>query len=170
MCIRDRKEAGTIVHVAADGRYIGYILISDQIKEDAPTAVQRLKAEGVRKTVMLTGDSRKVGELVGKETGIDQVYAELLPDGKVEQVEQLLQEKSKKGRLVFAGDGINDAPVLSRSDIGIAMGALGPDAAIEVADIVIMDDKPSKIATAIRIAKKTMRIVYGNIIFALRCV
>lgn len=163
----EQKEAGTIVHVAADGRYIGYILISDQIKEDAPIAVQRLKAEGVHKTVMLTGDSHKVGELVGKETGIDQVYAELLPDGKVEQVEQLLQEKSKKGRLVFAGDGINDAPVLSRSDIGIAMGALGSDAAIEVADIVIMDDKPSKIAMAIRIAKKTMRIVYGNIIFAL---
>lgn len=162
-----QTETGTIVYVAADKRYIGYILISDQIKEDTSAAIQKLKEEGVRKTVMLTGDSRQVGEQVGKEIGIDQVYAELLPDGKVEQVERLLQEKSKNGRLIFAGDGINDAPVLSRSDIGIAMGALGSDAAIEVADIVIMDDKPSKIVTAIRISKKTMRIVYGNIVFAL---
>ncbi len=162
-----QTEVGTIVHVAADGRYIGYILISDQIKEDSPAAIAKLKGEGIRKTVMLTGDTPEAGEKVGKEIGIDEVHASLMPDGKVEQVERLLAEKSKSGKLVFVGDGINDAPVLSRSDIGIAMGALGSDAAIEVADVVIMDDKPSKIATAIRISRKTMRIVYGNIIFAL---
>lgn len=158
---------GTTVHVAVNGSYAGHIVISDEIKEDAVSAIAALKQEGVRKTVMLTGDAKPVGESVAKELGLDQVYAELLPADKVDRVEALLREKSKKGKLAFVGDGINDAPVLSRADIGIAMGAMGSDAAIEAADIVLMDDKPSKIAEAIRNSRKTLRIVRQNIIFAL---
>lgn len=158
---------GTTVHVAVEGSYAGHIVISDEIKEDSAPAVTALKQEGVRKTVMLTGDAKPVGESVAKQLGLDQVYAELLPSDKVDRVEALLNEKSKKGKLAFVGDGINDAPVLSRADIGIAMGAMGSDAAIEAADIVLMDDKPSKIADAIRISRKTLRIVRQNIVFAL---
>lgn len=158
---------GTTVHVAVGGSYAGHIVISDEIKEDAASAIAALKQAGVRKTVMLTGDAKPVGESVAKELGLDQVYAGLLPADKVDRVEALLNEKSKKGKLAFVGDGINDAPVLSRADIGIAMGAMGSDAAIEAADIVLMDDKPSKIADAIRISRKTLRIVRQNIIFAL---
>lgn len=158
---------GTTVHVAVDGTYAGHIVISDEVKSDAKEAIQALKQQGVRKTVMLTGDAKAVGEGVAQELGLDQVYTELLPADKVERVEELLRKKSQKETLVFVGDGINDAPVLSRADIGIAMGAMGSDAAIEAADIVLMDDRPSKIAAAIRIAKKTRRIVRQNIIFAL---
>ena len=158
---------GTVVHLAVDGKYAGYIVISDEIKEDAAKAIKSLKALGINKTVMLTGDSKKVGEKVGKELGLDNVYAELLPTDKVEKLEGLDKEKSPKGKLVFVGDGINDAPVLARADIGIAMGGLGSDAAIEAADIVIMTDEPSKIADAINVAKRTKRIVWQNIIFAL---
>ena len=160
-------HVGTTVHVAIEGKYAGHIVISDEVKEDAKAAVQALKAQGVKKTVMLTGESRPVGESVAKELELDEACTELLPADKVEQVERLLKEKSQNGKLVFVGDGINDAPVLSRADIGIAMGAMGSDAAIEAADIVLMDDKPSKIATAIRLSKKTLRIVRQNIIFAL---
>lgn len=158
---------GTTVHVAVDGTYAGHIVISDEVKPDAKEAIQALKQQGVRKTVMLTGDAKAVGEGVAQELGLDQVYTELLPADKVERVEELLRNKSEKETLVFVGDGINDAPVLSRADIGIAMGAMGSDAAIEAADIVLMDDRPSKIAVAIQIAKKTRRIVRQNIIFAL---
>ena len=158
---------GTIVHLAADGVYGGYVVISDQLKPDAKEAIQGLKASGVKKIVMLTGDLKSVGDAIGKELQVDEVCAELLPGDKVDEVERLLSEKSEKGRLVFVGDGINDAPVLSRADIGIAMGGLGSDAAIEAADIVIMDDKPSRIADAIAISRKTLRIVYQNIVFAL---
>lgn len=160
-------RVGTTVHVAVDGRYIGHIVISDQVKEDSKEAIAALKAEGVAKTVMLTGDAKAVGESVAKELGLDEVYTQLLPGDKVEKVENLLQQKSQKGKLAFVGDGINDAPVLSRADIGIAMGALGSDAAIEAADIVLMDDKPSKIAKAMDISKRTLRIVRQNIVFAL---
>lgn len=160
-------HTGTTVHVAADGEYAGHIVISDEEKPDAKKAITSLKTLGVKKTVMLTGDSRAVGESVGKRLGLDEVHAELLPADKVMRVEELLNEKRQKGKLVFVGDGINDAPVLSRADIGIAMGAMGSDAAIEAADIVLMDDQPSKIAAAIRISQKTRRIVYQNIIFAL---
>ncbi|MBC8544802.1 heavy metal translocating P-type ATPase [Bianquea renquensis] len=158
---------GTTVHVAVDGTYAGHIVISDEVKPDAKEAIRALKQQGVRKTVMLTGDAKAVGEGVAQELGLDQVYTELLPADKVERVEELLRNKSEKETLVFVGDGINDAPVLSRADIGIAMGAMGSDAAIEAADIVLMDDRPSKIAVAIQIAKKTRRIVRQNIIFAL---
>ena len=158
---------GTTVHVAVDGVYAGHIVISDEIKPDAKQAIAALKQQGVRKTVMLTGDAKAVGEGVAKELGLDEVHAELLPADKVDRVERLLSEKSPKGKLAFVGDGINDAPVLSRADIGIAMGAMGSDAAIEAADIVLMDDQPSKIAAAIRISKKTLRIVRQNIVFAL---
>lgn len=158
---------GTTVYVASDGVYAGHIVISDKIKEDSADAVKELKKEGVRKTVMLTGDAKAVGERISAELGIDEVYTELLPDGKVEKVEKLFEEKSEKGRLIFVGDGINDAPVLSRADIGIAMGAVGSDAAIEAADIVLMDDKPSKIAAAVRISRRTLKIVHQNIVFAL---
>ena len=160
-------RVGTTVHVAVDGGYIGHIVISDQVKEDAKAAVSALKAQGVKKTVMLTGDAKAVGESVAKDLGLDEVYTQLLPADKVEKVEGLLREKSGKGKLAFVGDGINDAPVLSRADIGIAMGALGSDAAIEAADIVLMDDKPSKIAKAMEISKRTLRIVRQNIVFAL---
>lgn len=158
---------GTIVHVAVDGVYAGHIVISDEIKEGSVKAIEELKKHGVEKCVMLTGDSKEVGESIGKQLGMDMVYTQLLPSDKVEKVEQLLEEKSEKGRLVFAGDGINDAPVLSRADIGVAMGAMGSDAAIEAADIVLMDDNPEKILIAIDIAKKTLRIVHQNIVFAL---
>ena len=158
---------GTTVHVSLDGEYVGHIVISDELKPDAAEAIAELKRRGVRKTVMLTGDAKSVGESVAKELGIDEVHAQLLPGDKVDRVEALLKEKSPRGKLAFVGDGINDAPVLSRADIGIAMGALGSDAAIEAADIVLMDDKPSKIAVAMSIAKKTLRIVHQNIVFAL---
>lgn len=158
---------GTIVHVAIDGNYAGHIVISDEVKEDAPNAIHALKQLGIRKTVMLTGDAKAVGEQVSQKLGLDNVYTNLLPVDKVIQVERLLHTKSKRGKLAFVGDGINDAPVLSRADIGIAMGALGSDAAIEAADVVLMDDKPSKIATAIKISKKTLHIVKQNIVFAL---
>ena len=158
---------GTTVHVAIDGEYAGHLVISDEVKPDAYTAIEALRAQNVKKTVMLTGDARTVGEKTAEELGIDQVFAQLLPTDKVEHVEALMREKSKNGKLVFVGDGINDAPVLSRADIGIAMGAMGSDAAIEAADIVLMDDKPSKIATAIRISQRTLRIVHQNIVFAL---
>ena len=161
------EQIGTTVHVAADGVYLGHIVISDEVKPDAKGAVAALKAQGVRKTVMLTGDAKEVGEGVAKELGLDEVYAQLLPADKVEKVEELLREKSEQGKLVFVGDGINDAPVLSRADIGIAMGALGSDAAIEAADVVLMDDKPSKIAGAMRISRGTMKIVRENVGFAL---
>ncbi len=158
---------GTTVHVAIDGEYAGHLVISDEVKPDAYAAIEALRAQNVKKTVMLTGDARTVGEKTAEELGIDQVFAQLLPTDKVEHVEALMREKSKNGKLVFVGDGINDAPVLSRADIGIAMGAMGSDAAIEAADIVLMDDKPSKIATAIRISQRTLRIVHQNIVFAL---
>ena len=160
-------RVGTTVHVAAKGEYLGHIVISDEVKEDAAQAVTDLKALGVAKTVMLTGDAKAVGESVAAQLGLDEVHTQLLPADKVEQVEALLAEKTGKGCLAFVGDGINDAPVLSRADIGIAMGGLGSDAAIEAADVVLMDDKPSKIAVAIRIAQKTLVIVRQNIVFAL---
>ena len=160
-------RVGTTVHVASDGVYLGHIVISDEVKPDAKEAVAALKAAGVRKTVMLTGDAQAVGEDVASRLGLDEVHTQLLPADKVERVEELLKEVSPKGALAFVGDGINDAPVLSRADIGIAMGGLGSDAAIEAADIVLMDDKPSKLAHAIRIARRTLSIVKQNIVFAL---
>ena len=164
---RNCHRTGTVVHVADDGEYAGHIVISDAVKPDAAAAIEALKREGVKKTVMLTGDVKAVGEAVAREIGIDEVHAELLPGDKVDQVERLLKNTSGKGKLAFVGDGINDAPVLSRADIGIAMGGLGSDAAIEAADIVLMDDKPSKLAVAVRISRKTLRIVRQNIVFAL---
>jgi len=163
----DCHLSGTVVHVAVDEIYAGHIIISDEIKPDAAIAIKGLKENGVKRTVMLTGDSRAVGESVARKLGLDAVWTELLPAGKVEKVEELLSETSGKGKLAFVGDGINDAPVLSRADIGIAMGALGSDAAIEAADIVIMDDKPSKIPMAILQAKRTLKIVKQNIVFSL---
>lgn len=160
-------HVGTTVHVAVEGKYTGHIVISDEVKPDAKEAIAALKAQGVKKTVMLTGDAKAVGESVAKDLGLDEAYTQLLPGDKVDRVEALLSEKSPKGKLAFVGDGINDAPVLSRADIGIAMGALGSDAAIEAADIVLMDDKPSKIAKAMEISKRTLRIVRQNIVFAL---
>ena len=160
-------RVGTTVHVASDGVYLGHIVISDEVKPDAQEAVAALKAAGVRKTVMLTGDAKAVGEDVAKQLGLDEAHTQLLPADKVARVEELLREVSPKGALAFVGDGINDAPVLSRADIGIAMGGLGSDAAIEAADIVLMDDRPSKIAHAIRIARRTLSIVKQNIVFAL---
>ncbi|MCI8603008.1 MAG: cadmium-translocating P-type ATPase [Ruminiclostridium sp.] len=161
-------KTGTTVHVAEEGDYLGHIVISDEIKPDSEEAIKRIKLLGIRKTVMLTGDSKEVGEEIAGKLGLDEVYTRLLPADKVEKVEKLLGERDgKRYALAFVGDGINDAPVLSRADIGIAMGAIGSDAAIEAADIVLMDDKPSKIASAIRIAKRTMRIVRQNIVFAL---
>ena len=160
-------DIGTILYVAIDKKFAGYILIADKIKEDSVKAIKELKKNNVKKTVMLTGDRREVGENVGKTLGIDKVYSELLPDGKVEKLESLLNEKSEKGKLVFVGDGINDAPVLALADIGIAMGGLGSDAAIEAADVIIMTDEPSKIVKAIHLSKKTMKIVKENIVFAI---
>ena len=163
----DCSHVGTIVHVAIEGRYAGHILISDVIKEHAAEAIAALKKSGIEKTVMLTGDAKNVAEHVAAQLGIDEVCSELLPGDKVEKVEELLTKKSEKDKLAFVGDGINDAPVLSRADIGIAMGALGSDAAIEAADIVLMDDDPLKISKAIRISRKCLRIVYENIYFAI---
>ena len=160
-------SAGTIIHVAIDGSYAGHIVISDIVKDDAADAIRALRKAGVERTVMLTGDREKVARSVASSLGIDEVYSELLPSDKVDKVESLLRDKSGSARLAFVGDGINDAPVLSRSDIGIAMGALGSDAAIEAADVVLMDDDPMKIATAIRISRKCLRIVYQNIVFAI---
>lgn len=158
---------GTIVHVAIEGKYAGYIIIADEIKQDAAKAIKELKASNIKKTVMLTGDNKAVGYKVAKELKLDEVYAELLPGDKVDKVEELLTQKSTNGKLAFAGDGINDAPVLARADIGIAMGGLGSDAAIEAADVVIMTDEPSKIATAMRISKKTLNIANQNTIFSI---
>ena len=160
-------EVGTIVHVAVDGAYAGHILISDQLKPHAKQAIQDRKRAGITKTVMLTGDMKRVADQVAAELGIDEVHSELLPADKVAKVEELLAKKGEKEKLAFVGDGINDAPVLSRADIGIAMGALGSDAAIEAADVVLMDDDPQKIAKAIKISRKCLRIVYENIYFAL---
>ena len=160
-------SAGTILHMAVEGEYAGHIVIADAVKPHSRQAIQELKRDGVRETVMLTGDIRSVAEKTAAALGIDSVYSELLPAGKVEKVEEILARKPEKEKLVFAGDGINDAPVLSRADIGIAMGAMGSDAAIEAADVVLMDDDPLKISKAIRISRKCMRIVYQNIVFAI---
>ena len=164
---QDCHHVGTVVHIAIDGKYAGHILISDIIKPHAKEAIAELKKAGISKTVMLTGDSKRVADQVAEELGIQEVYSELLPADKVSRVEELLNQKSEKDKLAFVGDGINDAPVLSRADIGIAMGALGSDAAIEAADIVLMDDDPLKISKAIKIARKCIRIVYENIYFAI---
>ena len=164
---QDCHHVGTVVHMAIDGKYAGHILISDIIKPHAKEAIAELKKAGISKTVMLTGDSKRVADQVAEEMGIQEVYSELLPADKVSRVEELLNQKSEKDKLAFVGDGINDAPVLSRADIGIAMGALGSDAAIEAADIVLMDDDPLKISKAIKIARKCIRIVYENIYFAI---
>ena len=161
------NKIGTILYIAIDGKYAGYILIADKIKDDAKQTIEELKKNDIKQTIMLTGDKKEVGESVAKEVGIDKVYTELLPTDKVQKVEELLKTKSPKGKLVFVGDGINDAPVLTLADIGIAMGGLGADSAIEAADIVIMTDEPSKIIKAIKLSKKTMRIVKENIVFAI---
>ena len=158
---------GTIVHVAVNNKYIGYIVIADEVKEDSAQAIKELKAANIKQIVMLTGDNKSIGSKVAKELGLDKVYAELLPADKVEKLEELFSQKSKKGKLAFVGDGINDAPVLARADIGIAMGGLGSDAAIEAADVVIMTDEPSKIATTMKISKKTLKIAHQNIVFAI---
>ena len=161
-------SAGTIIHMAINGAYAGHILISDRVKPHSQEAIQALKAMGVRKTVMLTGDARKAADQVAEALGIDQVYSQLLPADKVEKVEELLKAKTgEKARVAFVGDGINDAPVLRRADIGIAMGAMGSDAAIEAADVVLMDDDPLQIAKAIQISRKCLRIVYQNIALAI---
>ena len=158
---------GTVIYPACDGTYSGSIVIEDEIKQDAPSAIRQLKSSGIRKTVMLTGDADAVGQKVSGRLGLDQAYTELLPADKVDRVEALLREKTEKGKLVFVGDGINDAPVLARADVGIAMGGLGSDAAIEAADVVLMTDEPSKIAAVMKIARKTIRIANQNIVFAL---
>ncbi|GEB76738.1 cadmium transporter [Sporolactobacillus inulinus CASD] len=167
IAFEQKSVVGTLIHVAIDKKYGGYIVISDEVKEDSASAIQKLKALGIKKTVMLTGDAKSVGEAVGRQLGLDEIHAELLPDQKVDEIEKLDQQKTAKEKLVFVGDGINDTPVLARADVGIAMGGLGSDAAIEAADVVIMTDEPSKIATAINIAKRTRRIVWQNIIFAM---
>ena len=161
------EEIGTILYVAIDNKFVGTIIIADKIKADAKDAIEKLKKNNVKKTIMLTGDKKNVGESVAKELKLDAVYTELLPSDKVEKVEDLMKEKSEKGKLAFVGDGINDAPVLAISDIGIAMGGLGSDAAIEAADVVLMTDEPSKVVDAIKVSRKTMRIVKQNIIFAI---
>lgn len=161
------ETIGTVVHIAINKKYAGNIVISDEVKEDSAEAIKGLKALGIGKIVMLTGDMKAVGEKIGKQLGLDEVYSELLPADKVEKIEFLDANKSKRGKVVFVGDGINDAPVLARADIGMAMGGLGSDAAIEAADIVIMTDEPSKIVTAIKVAKRTRNIVMQNIILAL---
>ena len=161
------NEIGTVLYVAIEEKYAGYILIADKIKKDSVKAIKDLKKNQIKQTVMLTGDRKDVGENVAKELGLDRVYTELLPDGKVEKMENLLKEKSEKGKLAFVGDGINDAPVLALADIGIAMGGLGADSAIEAADVVLMTDEPSKIVDAIHLSKRTMRIVKENIVFAI---
>ena len=165
--VEDCPAIGTFVHMAVNGEYMGHIVISDEVKEDSKQAIADLKAQGIEKAVMLTGDRKEVGESVAHMLGLDEVYTELLPGDKVRRVEELLRKNGSNGKLIFVGDGINDAPVLARADIGVAMGALGSDAAIEAADIVLMDDKPSKIALAMKISRKTRRIAVQNIIFAL---
>jgi Cd2+/Zn2+-exporting ATPase len=160
----DCHLTGTIIHVACEGTYLGHIIINDEIKSDAREAISELRSLGIKKTVMLTGDKEKVAAKIAKETGVDEFHAELLPSEKVDKLELLL---NGDGKVAFVGDGINDAPVLTRADVGIAMGAMGSDAAIESADVVLMDDKPSKIAMAVRISRKTMNIVWQNIIFSL---
>ena len=158
---------GTVAHVSVDGSYAGHIVISDEVKPDAAAAIAALKEAGVKKTVMLTGDAREVGEAVAKQLGIDEAYTRLLPADKVEHMERLLARQPKGEALAFVGDGVNDAPVLARADVGIAMGGIGSDAAIEAADVVLMDDKPSKLAEAVRISRRTLRIVHQHIAFAL---
>ncbi len=158
---------GTVVHVAIEGSYVGYILIADELKEDSVQAMKELKEANIRQTVMLTGDNAQAGFKAARELGLDKVYSDLLPADKVGKLEELLEQKSSRGKLAFVGDGINDAPVLARADIGIAMGGLGSDAAIEAADLVIMTDEPSKIATAMRIARKTLNIARQNSVFAI---
>lgn len=160
-------EIGTILYIAVQKEFVGYILIADKIKDDSYRAIKELKKNYIKQTIMLTGDRKNVGESVGKKLGIDKVYTELLPDGKVKKVEELLKEKSENKKVAFVGDGINDSPVLALADIGIAMGGCGADSSIEAADIVIMTDEPSKIVSAIKLSKKTMRIVIENIIFAI---
>ena len=160
-------HVGTTVHLSVDGEYAGHIVISDEVKETSKEAIESLRSLGIKKTVMLTGDSKEIGESIASSLTVDEAYTNLLPADKVEKVEELLESRSENGKLVFTGDGINDAPVLSRADIGIAMGAIGSDAAIEAADIVLMDDNPVKISTAIRISSKTVSIVRQNIVFAL---
>ena len=160
-------DIGTILYVATEKRYVGYIVIADKIKEDAEIAIKELRKNNVKQIIMLTGDRKNIGEAVSKKLGLDKVYTELLPDGKVEKIEELLKTKSEKGKLAFVGDGMNDAPVLAISDIGIAMGGLGADSSIEAADVVIMTDEPSKIVKAIKLSRKTMRIVKENIVFAI---
>ena len=167
LSVPDVPQTGTIVHVAIDGRYAGYLLIADVVKPHSAQAIRGLMQAGVRKTVMLTGDAEPVAKAVSAELGLDEYHAGLLPGDKVDQIEKLIAEKRPKENLAFVGDGINDAPVLSRADIGIAMGALGSDAAIEAADVVLMDDDPLKISRAIKISRKCIRIVYENIVFAL---
>ncbi|MGB4440437.1 MAG: HAD-IC family P-type ATPase, partial [Sedimentibacter sp.] len=161
------EVVGTVVHVGIDDKYAGYIVIADEAKEDSARAIKELKEAKIKQTVMLTGDTKNVASKVAKQLGLDKVYSELLPGDKVEKVEELLAQKSAKGKLAFVGDGINDAPVLARADIGIAMGGLGSDAAIEAADVVIMTDEPSKIATAIKVSKKTLRIAHQNTVFSI---
>jgi Cd2+/Zn2+-exporting ATPase len=165
--IEDSVRPGTMIHVSLDGSYAGYLVISDTVKPDAKDAISRLKALGVKKTVMLTGDSSVAAASVAKELGIDQYHAELLPQDKVSVLEDIINQQNKDRKVAFVGDGINDAPVISRADVGIAMGSLGSDAAIEAADIVLMDDNPAKIALAMQISRKTIGIVKQNIIFAL---
>ena len=163
----EAEAFGTVVHLALNGSYGGFIVISDEVKEDSKKAIQALKSIGIKRLVMLTGDSKAVGEKIGRDLGLDEVHTELLPDQKVERLEILDQEKPPKSKLIFVGDGINDAPVLSRADVGIAMGGVGSDAAIEAADVVLMTDEPSKLVSAIKIAKRTRHIVWQNIIFAM---
>jgi len=165
--VEECTSIGTIIYVAVDNSYAGHIVISDEIKEHAKEAIEELHKSGIRRTVMLTGDVKRVADAVAEEVGVDEVYSGLLPGDKVNLVEKFLDNKGKKEKLAFVGDGINDAPVLSRADIGIAMGGLGSDAAIEAADVVLMDDDPLKISKAIRIARKCLRIVYTNIYFAI---
>ena len=170
VAFHDCELAGTILHVSLDGEYLGHIAIADVVKDDAEAALRALRETGVRTTVMLTGDRAEVAAAVAKAVGVDEFRAQLLPQDKVAEVEALMAQtvqRSPKAKLAFVGDGINDAPVLTRADVGIAMGAMGSDAAIEAADVVLMDDKPSNIAKAIRIARKTMRIVWQNIVFAI---
>ena len=163
----EKKSIGTIVHVAINGLYKGNIVISDEIKENVKEALKSLKSAGIKKTVMLTGDNKKTAEKVGEKVNIDEVHSELLPLGKVKEVEKLLKASNKNGRLAFVGDGVNDAPVLARADIGIAMGGIGSDAAIEAADVVLMTEEPSKLVDAIEVAKATKQIVMQNIVIAL---
>ena len=160
-------HVGTTVHLAIDGIYAGHLVISDEVKPDAAEAIKQLRELGISKTVMLTGDAKEIGTQTAKRLGMDEVYTQLLPSDKVDRMEELLRQKRPKRNLLFVGDGINDAPVLTRADLGIAMGAMGTDAAIEAADVVLMDDQPSKIPVAIRIARRTTQIVRQNIIFAL---